>query len=705
MDQVKFDFEGSPYSLKNIPIPNKQEYLLELVSSVGIFVANLRWRAFHFLNPTINSNSKETYGFKTSQPAPGVPELKEFENGIYDLVKNVKFKKYAPNNLQSKMKNDILDMNNNEKVYVAADETTNFYKLNPETHKELLENNITKDYKKANKDTITKVNKDDKKIAENLELEDRIYSFQKRNCFITMKDHKENFENNPKCRLLNPAKTELGKISKRILTRMIRSVREKMKFNHWQNTDSVIRWFQNLENKNSLTFIQFDIVEFYPSISEALLKNALNYAKNFEKVSVEDIKIILQTKKTLLFHNGNPWAKKGNKPFDVSMGSWDGAEVCELVGLYLLSQLTHLKISVCLYRDDGLAVSALKPRQAELEKKKICKIFKDNGLNITIEANVKSVNFLDVNFNLERNTFKPYMKPNDTPIYVHSQSNHPPGILKNIPQSVNRRLSTISSNQEMFEETKNPYQEALKKSGYEFELKFNPPTQNQKKSGRKRNITWFNPPFSKNVQTKIGEAFLKLVDSCFPPNHPLRKIVNRNTVKISYRCMPNMKKEISKHNSNIEKQQRPPLLLPGCNCEDGVDTCPLEGQCLVDKVVYQATVEEDNNVNTYTGLTVNTFKQRYYGHTSSFRHRPTDNKKSTTLSTHVWNLKDSDKQYNIKWNIIDRASEFNPVTRKCRLCLKEKYYIIFKPDGASLNERSELFSVCRHRLRELLQNT
>ena len=206
---------------------------------------------------------------------------------------------------------------------------------------------------------------------------------------------------------------------------------------------------------------------------------------------MEDIKIILQTKKTLLFHNGNPWAKKGNKPFDVSMGSWDGAEVCELVGLYLLSQLTHLKISVGLYRDDGLAVSALKPRQAELEKKKICKIFKDNGLNITIEANVKSVNFLDVNFNLERNTFKPYMKPNDTPIYVHSQSNHPPGILKNIPQSVNRRLSTISSNQEMFEETKNPYQEALKKSGYEFELKFNPPTQKQKKSGRKRNITWF----------------------------------------------------------------------------------------------------------------------------------------------------------------------------------------------------------------------
>ena len=81
-------------------------------------------------------------------------------------------------------------------------------------------------------------------------------------------------------------------------------------------------------------------------------------------------------------------------------------------------------------RDDGLAVTAMKPRQAELAKKKIWRIFKDNGFNITIEVNVKSVNFLDVNLNLETGLYKQYMKPNETPLYVHSQSNHPPGILK-----------------------------------------------------------------------------------------------------------------------------------------------------------------------------------------------------------------------------------------------------------------------------------
>ena len=138
------------------------------------------------------------------------------------------------------------------------------------------------------------------------------------------------------------------------------------------------------------------------------------------------MKIILQTKKAFLFNKGNPWIEKGNKLFDVTMGSWDGAEVCELVGLFLLSQLSELHLVVGLYRDDGLAVCALKPRQVELIKKKLCRIFEENGFQITIEANVKSVNFLDINLNLETGIFKPYTKPNETPLYVHKQSDHPP---------------------------------------------------------------------------------------------------------------------------------------------------------------------------------------------------------------------------------------------------------------------------------------
>ena len=108
-------------------------------------------------------------------------------------------------------------------------------------------------------------------------------------------------------------------------------------------------------------------------------------------------------------------------------------------------------------------------------------------------------------------------------------------------------------------------------------------------------------------------------------------------------------------------------------------------------------------VNTYTGLTRNTFKKRYNGHRYTFNHRDVPN--STTLSTHLWKLTDMNKNYDMKWNILDRAPDFNPVTRKCRLCLKEIFYIMFQPEGATLNKRSELFSTCRHRLRLLLNNT
>ena len=124
----------------------------------------------------------------------------------------------------------------------------------------------------------------------------------------------------------------------------------------------------------------------------------------------------------------------------------------------------------------------------------------------------------------------------------------------------------------------------------------------------------------------------------------------------------------------------------------------------MNSVIYKTEVKEDNNnTETYTGLTSRTFKKRYYEHRNSVNHRDSDH--STTLSSHIWNLKDKNENFEIGWSIIDRASAFNPVTRKCRLCIKEKYYIIFQPDGASLNERSELYSVCRHRTKELLANT
>ena len=154
---------------------------------------------------------------------------------------------------------------------------------------------------------------------------------------------------------------------------------------------------------------------------------------------------------------------------------------------------------------------------------------------------------------LETNIYKPFIKPNTTPLYIHSQSNHPPMIIKNLPASINKRLSTISCNKEVFEKAAPIYQEALKKSGHDHILEFDPEANKEKTKTkcRKRNITWFNPPFNKSTKTNVGSRFLKFVDECFPYGHPLRKICNRNTLKLSYKCTQNLGEIIASRNAKI----------------------------------------------------------------------------------------------------------------------------------------------------------
>ena len=142
----------------------------------------------------------------------------------------------------------------------------------------------------------------------------------------------------------------------------------------------------------------------------------------------------------------------------------------------MLSEIkkANLNLDCILYRDDGLGVSRSTPRQREGIKKKICQIFNKHGLNVTGDANKKIVQFLDVELNLSENTYKPFIKPNDTPLYVNVKSNHPSCITKNIPEAINKRLSALSSNKDMFNSVSQLYQDALKMAGYNYNLKFNP---------------------------------------------------------------------------------------------------------------------------------------------------------------------------------------------------------------------------------------
>ena len=199
-------------------------------------------------------------------------------------------------------------------------------------------------------------------------------------------------------------------------------------------------------------------------------------------------------------------------------------------------------------------------RDVENVKKAICNLYRKNNLRITIEANKKTVNFLDVTLCLQTETFAPNLKENNTPLYVHKSSNHPPNILKNIPLGINKRLSSISSSKEMFDKSVGPYQEALKRSGYSHTLKYEEPVENPKpKRTRSRNVTYFNPPYSANTTTDVGRKFLNLVEKHFPPGHVLHSTFNKNTTKFSYSCMPSIGKMISSHNANIMKERAPPL--------------------------------------------------------------------------------------------------------------------------------------------------
>ena len=166
-----------------------------------------------------------------------------------------------------------------------------------------------------------------------------------------------------------------------------------------------------------------------------------------------------------------------------------------------------------------------------------------------------------------------------------------------------------------------------------------------------------------------------------------------------------MGSHISRHNSKIlreedKNQEKPP---PKCNCQiSKKDQCPIPGACNQKGVIYQAKVTSQGgkNTQTYVGLAKD-FKARYSKHKTSLENPSPDN--STTLSTYFLKEEAAGNNPSLSWKFLKtNIPAFNPVTGTCRLCLSEKYHILFKPECATLNSRSEIFTSCRHKKSELL---
>ena len=275
-------------------------------------------------------------------------------------------------------------------------------------------------------------------------------------------------------------------------------------------------------------------------------------------------------------------------------------------------------------------------------------------------------------------------------MYINIKSNHPPSILQQFPKSISKRISEISSNQHIFNQSIPYYENTSRKSGYNVSLKYTPAQNqdknNQQREQRKRKIIWFNPPYSLNVRTNVGKLFLKLLDRHFPRAHKFHKIFNRNTVKISYCCIKNMGSIISSHNKQVLQPHNENY---GCNCRIK-EKCPLDNKCFTPNIIYEAQISNNTNDERkkYLGAAETSFKERYNNHTRDFKHKKY--MKCTELSKYIWNLKNQGITPIVKWRIVKKVySKVSP--NYCKLCFTEKFFIIKSLDDSNLlNKRSEM---------------
>ena len=169
--------------------------------------------AFHFLNRE-KSTAKETFGFKTKNCPPVIEELRNFEEGMTQIIQKVKFKKINCQ-FQNDLKNDLTSVKSDNHLFVfKADKSTNFYKLDAAKYNQLLNDKIAKAYKKSDGNQLKTIDTEAKAITKRLKIDDRVEITAQKVAFITLKDHKDNFLNKSTSRLINPSKQEIGKISK-----------------------------------------------------------------------------------------------------------------------------------------------------------------------------------------------------------------------------------------------------------------------------------------------------------------------------------------------------------------------------------------------------------------------------------------------------------------------------------------------------------
>ena len=192
-----------------------------------------------------------------------------------------------------------------------------------------------------------------------------------------------------------------------------------------------------------------------------------------------------------------------------------------------------------------------------------------------------------------------------------------------------------------------------------------------KRKNRPRDIIWFNPLYSTDIETNVAKTFLKLIDKHFSKSHILHKVFNRNNVKVSYSCTSNMRNLIKQHNAKILNETRNANSY-GCNSRNR-NSCLLDGACQAGGIVYKATVTTNiAQPKIYIGSTEQSFKARFNNHKISLKYHKHSH--STCLSKYIWELKDKGTHHEIKWSIIKRAKPYSRKPPRSNLCFSETLY-------------------------------
>ena len=182
-------------------------------------------------------------------------------------------------------------------------------------------------------------------------------------------------------------------------------------------------------------------------------------------------------------------------------------------------------------------------------RKIIIKIFKNLGFQLVIKTNLKQVEFLNITFNLITGLYTPYKKPNGNLLYINTSSDHPPQMIEQLTNSINKRLCENSANEQVFNAVKPVYENVLYKSGYKSSLKYSEEIHQQSSNKRTRKVIWFNPPFTQTVKTNGAKLFFRLLDK------------HVSTIRVSYICMNNVSQIIKQHNRNIFNKKRKNKLI------------------------------------------------------------------------------------------------------------------------------------------------